>query len=174
MPNDAERGRPRIQVQALVTRADAAGRAVLRARVRGTLGPYLVYRFVILVLATVTTWFFAVRDALRLGGDDELAGPIVLGLIALVLTVIVVLLVYELVFGQPVRASATDLHAIGGRVPAADLDGFEISPDKDRADLRAVRRDGRRVDVALGIDPNDAHALVDLIESVVRVRSVRG
>lgn len=76
-------------------------------------------------------------------------------------------LVWELVLGQPVRAVATDLHVIGGRVPAADLDGFEITPDGDRADLSAVRCDGRRVDFALGIDPNDARALVSLIESVV-------
>ncbi len=162
-PNDAAGGRPRIRVQELVTRDDATRGAVLRARVVGRLGPYLSYRFVILVLAAVSTWILAVRDALRLDGG----GALVLGVLALVLTVIAALIGYEQVVGQPIHAVETHLHAIGGRVPVADLDRFEVAADGDRADLRAVRRDGRRVDVALGIDPGDAFALVSLIESVV-------
>ncbi len=167
MPNDAARGTPRIRVQELVTLADATRGAVLRARVIGRLGPYLVYRFVILILAAVSGWILAVRDALRLDNDDDLAGPLVLGLLALVLTVIIVLIAYESVVGQPIHAVATNLHAIGGRVAVADLEHFEVAANGDRADLRAVQRDGRRVDVALGIDPGDARVLVSLIESVV-------
>lgn len=163
MPNDAARGTPRIRVQELVTCADATRGAVLRARVIGRLGPYLSYRFVILILAAVSAWILAVRDALKLDGD----GALVLGLLALGLTVIIVLIAYELVVGQPIHAVATNLHAIGGRVAVADLDRFEVAAHGDRADLRAVRRDGRRVDVALGIDPGDARVLVSLIESVV-------
>lgn len=90
-----------------------------------------------------------------------------LGVLALILTVIIVLIAYESVVGQPIHAVATNLHAIGGRVAVADLDRLEVASDGDRADLRAVRRDGRRVDVALGIDPGDADVLVSLIESVV-------
>lgn len=166
MSNDVSRGRPRIQIQELVTRADAPNRAVLRARVRGTLGPYLVYRLVILLLATVTCWILGVRDALLRNGG----GAVLLGLMALGLSVIVALIVYELVRGQPIHVVATDLRAIGGRVPVAELDDFEISLDGARADLRAVRCDGRRVDVALGIEPGDARALIALIERVVPVR----
>jgi hypothetical protein len=167
LPNDAARGKPRIRVQELLTRADATRGAVLRARVIGRLGPYLVYRFVIVILAAVTAWVLAVRDALTLGDDGDLAGPLVLGLIALVLTVIIVLIAYELVVGQPIRAVETNLNAIGGRVAVADLDRFEVAASGDRADLRAVQHDGRRVDVALGIDPGDARALISLLESVL-------
>jgi hypothetical protein len=168
MPNEAARGNPRIRVQKLVTHADAMRGAVLRARVIGRLGPYLVYRFVILILAAVTVWFFAVRDALR--GDEILDGPLLFGLLALGLTVIIALIAYESVVGQPVHAVATHLHATGGRVAVADLALFEFAADGDRVDLRAVRRDGRRVDVALGLDPDDARVLVNLIESVLEGR----
>jgi len=161
-PNDAA-GTPRIRVRELVTRADGTGGAVLRARVIGRLGPYLVYRFVILILVAVTGWILAVRDALEQRGD----GALLLGLIALGFTVIVLLIAYESVVGQPIHAVETHLHAIGGRVAVADLDRFEFAARGDRTDLRAVQRDGRRVDVALGIDPGDARALVSLIESVV-------
>jgi hypothetical protein len=166
MPNDVTPGTPRIRVQKLVTRADATRGAVLRARVIGRLGPYLTYRFVILILAAVTGWILAVRDALR----PDVGGAVLLGLLALGLTVIIVLIAYESVVGQPIHAVATDLHAMGGRVAVADLDRFEVAEHGDQADLRAVRRDGRRVDVALGIDPGDARALVSLIESVVGSR----
>lgn len=171
MPNDAARGTPRIRVQKLLTHADATSGAVLRARVIGRLGPYLSYRFVILILAATTAWILAVRDALRMDGD--LGGPLLLGVLALVLTVIIVLIAYESVVGQPIHAVATNLHAIGGRVAVADLDRFEVEPHGNRADLRAVRRDGRRVDVALGIDPGDARVLISLIESVVGDRHSR-
>jgi hypothetical protein len=161
-PNDAT-GTPRIRVRELVTRGDATRGAVLRARVIGRLGPYLVYRFVILILVAVTGWILAVRDALEQRGD----GALLLGLLALGFTVIVVLIAYELVVGQPIHAVETHLHAIGGRVAVADLDRFEFADGGDRTDLRAVQRDGRRVDVALGIDPDDARALVGLIERVL-------
>lgn len=164
MPN----GTPRIRVQELVTRADAPRGAVLRARVIGRLGSYLIYRFIILILAAVSAWILAVRDALaELGGDGDPGGPLLLGCLALGLTVIIALIAYESVVGQPICAVGNKLHAIGGRVAVADLDHFEVAADGDRADLRAVRRDGRRVDVALGIDPGDARVLVSLIESVV-------
>ncbi len=166
-PNHAGRDKPRIRVQEHVTRADATRGAVLRARVIGRLGPYLSYRFVLLLLAAVTCWILAVRDALLLRGD----GAVLLGLLALGLTVILVLIAYEMVVGQPIHATQTDLHAIGGRVAVAELDRFELTAQGDRADLRAVRRDGRRVDVALRIDPDDARALVRLIESVVGGRT---
>ncbi|NUP09733.1 MAG: hypothetical protein HOW73_27115 [Polyangiaceae bacterium] len=171
MSNDAAQGGPRLRIIELVTRAEAGtAPAVLRARVRGTLGPYLTIRYVILALATFSAWFAAARAVLQMQADPadgNLAGPIVLGVIALVLTLITGLIAFELVFGQPIHALATELRALDGRVPAADLDRFEIIAKGDRAAVRAVRRNGRRLNVALGIDTRDARALVGLLESVI-------
>ncbi len=162
-PNDAPGGKPRIRIQEHVTSADGTRAPVLRARVVGRLGPYLTYRYVLLIFVMLTGWGLTVNVALREDGG----GPLLLGGLSLLFTVIVALIGYELVFGQPVRAVPNTLHAMSGRVAVADLDRFEISVDKDMADLRAVCRDGRRVDVALGIDPGDARELVSLIESVI-------
>ena len=140
---------------------------LLRARVRGTLGPYLAARFVLLIGAAIAAAFFAVRELLR-APSGELAGPIVLGVIAAVLGLIAGLIGYELVLGQPVRVDRKGLDAIGGRVAAGDLARFEMAARGALVDVRAVKRDARRVDVALGLADGDARELVALLESTLR------
>jgi hypothetical protein len=113
-----------------------------------------------------------VRERLREVPQHPLGERVVLfrekaHVVAEVLTSIAALVAYELVVGQPVRAIASEIRAIGGRVAVAELARFEVTGRGEHVDLRAVERDGRRVDIALGITSSDARVIAALLESVV-------